>query len=152
MGTTQSRMKALSQLLSAACRSTHVTAAKHMSRNGFAQAARQFSSKMVTVTFIEDGEEIECTAKEGTSLLDVAWDNDIQLEGACEATLCCSTCHVYLEEEFFDKVPEATEEELDMLDLAAGLEDNSRLVCQVQLSAELNGMRVVVPDEAAGHY
>merc|ERR1712046_67966 len=151
MGTTQSRMKALSQLLSAACRSTHVTAAKHMSRNGFAQAARQFSSKMVTVTFIEDGEEIECMAKEGTSLLDVAWDNDIQLEGACEATLCCSTCHVYLEDEFFDKVPEPDEEELDMLDLAAGLQDNSRLGCQVELTAALEGMRVTVPDDVVNN-
>jgi len=89
---------------------------------------------MVNVTFIEDGEKVECSAEEGTTLLDVAWDNDIQLEGACESALCCSTCHVYIDENRFDLIPEATEEELDMLDLAAGLEDNSRLGCQVMCS------------------
>ena len=55
--------------------------------------------------------------KPGTTLLDAAWDNDVQLEGACESTLCCSTCHVYIQEDRFDAIPEATEEELDMLDL-----------------------------------
>ncbi len=57
------------------------------------------------------------------SLLDIARDNDLELEGACEGTLACSTCHCVLEKGLFDKLPAPVEEELDMLDLAAALTD-----------------------------
>lgn len=57
----------------------------------------------------------------GENIMNVAHDNDIDLEGACEGSLACSTCHVYVHEDYFDKIPEPVEEEEDMLDLAYGL-------------------------------
>merc|ERR1711959_293404 len=63
------------------------------------------AKQQVTVTIVEEGEEKTCTASVGTNLLDLAWDNDVDLEGACEKTLCCSTCHVYIQDEYFDKMP-----------------------------------------------
>jgi len=76
------------------------------------------------VNFImQDGEEITVQAHEGESLLDVAWANDIDIEGACEASLACSTCHLILDEPSYSKLEEPTDEENDMLDLAFGLSD-----------------------------
>lgn len=69
------------------------------------------------------------SARAGQHLLEVAHENDIDLEGACEASLACSTCHVILEDEFFDKLPEPVEEEEDMLDLAYGLTDTYDSIC-----------------------
>ena len=86
-------------------------------------------------------------AEIGDHFLDIAHDNDIELEGACGGELACSTCHVILEQEYFDKLEEMDEEEEDMLDLALGLTDTSRLACQVCASAELDGMRLLVPEE-----
>ena len=74
-------------------------------------------------------EEIWVKAREGESLLDVAHNNQIDLEGACESSLACSTCHVILEDEIFDSLEEACEEEEDLLDLAFGLTHTSRLGC-----------------------
>ena len=87
-------------------------------------------------------------AKEGDNLLDIAINNDIDIDGfgACEGTLACSTCHVIFTEEDFAKIDdEATDEELDMLDLAFGLTDTSRLGCQVCMSKALDGVVVKVP-------
>jgi ferredoxin len=110
--------------------------------------------KPITVTFIEpDGEEYEVQAEIGDNFLDVAHDNDIELEGACGGELACSTCHVILEKDDFDKLEELNgemdEEEEDMLDLALGLTDTSRLACQVCASPELDGMRLTIPEETA---
>eukprot|EP00656_Telonema_subtile_P012638 TRINITY_DN16373_c0_g1_i5.p1 TRINITY_DN16373_c0_g1~~TRINITY_DN16373_c0_g1_i5.p1 ORF type:complete len:167 (-),score=35.09 TRINITY_DN16373_c0_g1_i5:361-861(-) len=110
------------------------------------------AAEQVSVIFIEKGKEIECTADAGTTLLDVAWDNDIDLEGACDKTLCCSTCHVYVEEDFLEASGEIIEEEEDMLELAGGLLDNSRLGCQILLAPAMNGMRVTVPDEVNNNF
>ncbi|KAF8309645.1 ferredoxin [Clavulina sp. PMI_390] len=84
-------------------------------------------------------------ANPGDSILDLAHEHDIDLEGACEASLACSTCHVILEPEVYDLLPEPEDEENDMLDMAFGLTDTSRLGCQVILKAELDGMTVVLP-------
>ncbi|KAF1786822.1 Adrenodoxin, iron-sulfur binding site [Phytophthora cactorum] len=73
----------------------------------------------------------EVEAKTGMSILDVAHANDIDLEGACESSMACSTCHVILEGPVFDELEEACEDEEDMLDMAFGLTDTSRLGCQV---------------------
>lgn len=67
--------------------------------------------------------------------------------GACGGTLACSTCHVIVDQENFDKLEEPSEEELDMLDLAIGLEDTSRLGCQIEMCSELAGIRLAIPDE-----
>lgn len=80
-------------------------------------------------------------------MLDVAVANDIDLEGACGGTLACSTCHLYIDQESFDKLPEPDEEEEDMLDLAIALEDLSRLGCQCKLTKELDGIVCTLPEE-----
>ena len=98
--------------------------------------------------FIEpSGEEIEVTFEENDTILDVALDNDIDIEGACGGECACSTCHIILDRDDFDKFPEPDEEEEDMLDLALGLTDTSRLGCQIALTVAHDGMRVTLPEE-----
>ena len=82
----------------------------------------------------------------GESLLEVAHANDIDLEGACEGSLACSTCHVViLDRRHYDALKEPTDDENDMLDLAFGLTETSRLGCQVIAAPELDGLRVQLP-------
>jgi len=104
----------------------------------------------VSVTFVKpDGSKATAKTKVGENLLDIVIDNDVDIDGfgACEGTLACSTCHVILEQEDFARLPdEPTDEELDMLDLAYGLTDTSRLGCQVCMSKELDGLVVRVPE------
>ena len=105
--------------------------------------------KKVNITFIDrDGDRIEVVAKVGDTLLDVAKDNDIDVEGACGGTLACSTCHLIFEQKDFDKIPEkATDDELDLLDMAYGLTDTSRLGCQVDVTNEMDGIILEVPTD-----
>ena len=101
---------------------------------------------MTKIIFIEaDGTEKIVDAQNGLSLLEVAHSNDIELEGACEGSLACSTCHVILEKNFFESLPEPSEEEEDMLDLAFGLTHTSRLGCQIIIDEKLEGMKVKIP-------
>ena len=101
---------------------------------------------MPTMTFIHpDGRRQELTAPLGLSVLEIAHRNDIELEGACEGSLACSTCHVIVANEFFARIPEATENEEDMLDLAFALTHTSRLGCQILITEELDGLVVSLP-------
>ena len=101
---------------------------------------------MPKVTFIErDGTKRELEVPVGLSLLEIAHKHGIDIEGACEGSLACSTCHVVVESEWFDLLPEATEDEEDMLDLAFGLTKTSRLGCQIIMSEELDGLTVRLP-------
>ena len=100
---------------------------------------------MTKIIFIEDGKEKTVEAQNGLSIFEVAHNNGINLEGACEGSLACSTCHVVVEKKFFDELPEPSEEEEDMLDLAWGLTHTSRLGCQIIIDDKLDGMRVTVP-------
>ncbi len=101
---------------------------------------------MPKMTFISpDGKRTEVDAPTGLSVLEIAHRNDIDLEGACEGSLACSTCHVIVDEEDFDRLSEPTEEEEDMLDLAFGLTHTSRLGCQIIMSEELDGLTVTLP-------
>tara|TARA_B100001559_G_C16076227_1_gene428134 strand:+ start:20 stop:352 length:333 start_codon:yes stop_codon:yes gene_type:complete len=101
---------------------------------------------MTKIIFIQpDGKEKIVDAENGLSLLEVAHNNDIDLEGACEGSLACSTCHVILEKNFYENLPEPSEEEEDMLDLAFGLTHTSRLGCQIIIDEKLDGMKVKVP-------
>ena len=84
--------------------------------------------------------------KTGGKQYKVAKD-DIDLEGACEGSLACSTCHVIVDNAYFNKLSEPSEDEEDMLDLAFGLTKTSRLGCQIVLSKDLDGIVVEVPDE-----
>ena len=101
---------------------------------------------MPKVIFIErDGTRREFDAPDGLSLLEVAHKHGIDLEGACEGSLACSTCHVIVEPDWYDVLPDATEDEEDMLDLAFGLTNSSRLGCQIIVSEELDGITVRLP-------
>ena len=101
---------------------------------------------MTKIIFIEaDGKEKEIEAQNGLSILEVAHKNGISLEGACEGSLACSTCHIILEKKNFDQLPEPSEEEEDMLDLAWGLTHTSRLGCQIIIDDSHEGMKIKVP-------
>ncbi|KAH7165919.1 2Fe-2S ferredoxin-type domain-containing protein [Dactylonectria macrodidyma] len=99
------------------------------------------------ITFVEkDGEELKIAVCEGDNLLDIAQANDIEMEGACGGSCACSTCHVIVaEDDYFDKMPEPDDDENDMLDLAFGLTELSRLGCQVKMTKELDGLKVKLP-------
>jgi ferredoxin len=90
----------------------------------------------------------EVEAKPGQRLLDVAWAAREPLEGACEGVMACSTCHVIVEPEDFDKLPPASEEEEDLLDLAAHATRTSRLACQILLTDEMPSLSVRIPPGA----
>lgn len=98
------------------------------------------------MTFIHtDGQHQEVDAPLGLSILEIAHKNNIELEGACEGSLACSTCHIIVDNSFFGKLPEATENEEDMLDLAFGLAHTSRLGCQILITEDLDGLKVSLP-------
>ena len=115
-------------------------------------AARSMGAK---ITFVEEGEagledtSVVCDATLGDTLLDVALDHDVDIEGACGGELACSTCHIVLKQEDFDRLEAPDEEEEDMLDLAWGLTDTSRLCCQIEAAEWMDGMEVVVPSETS---
>jgi ferredoxin len=90
----------------------------------------------------------EVLAKLGERLLDVAWDAKQPLEGACEGAMACSTCHVIVDKADFERLPPASEEEEDLLDLAAHVTRTSRLACQIMITAELEQLTVKVPPSA----
>ncbi len=101
---------------------------------------------MPKVTFIEaDGTRREFDAAEGDTLLDVAQENGIDLEGACEGSMACSTCHVIVDDKWFGRLDPSSEEEADMLDLTFGLKRTSRLGCQINITAALDGLVVSLP-------
>ncbi|XP_048351496.1 adrenodoxin, mitochondrial [Sphaerodactylus townsendi] len=114
--------------------------------------ARLSSEDKVTVHFItRDGNKLTAQGKVGDSLLDVVVDNNLDIDGfgACEGTLACSTCHLIFEDHMFQKLDAITDEELDMLDLAYGLTETSRLGCQICLQKPMNNMVVRVPEGIA---
>lgn len=101
---------------------------------------------MPRVTFIEpDGTRRELDVAAGQNLLDIAWDNRIDIEGACGGAMACSTCHVIVEGEFPDRLEPPEIEEEDMLDMAYGLTPTSRLGCQIILTDALDGLVVRLP-------
>ncbi len=101
---------------------------------------------MPKIIFVnKDGSEKVIEARNGQTVLELAHQDDLPLEGACEGSLACSTCHVIVDPEFYDKLNSASEEEEDMLDLAFGLTQTSRLGCQIVMSDKLDGLRVTIP-------
>ncbi len=92
-----------------------------------------------------DGVKKSVDAPLGLSVLEVAHANNVSLEGACEGSLACSTCHVVIDSDWYGKLPEASEDEEDMLDLAFGLTPTSRLGCQIIITDELDGLTLTVP-------
>ncbi|XP_031200031.1 adrenodoxin, mitochondrial isoform X2 [Mastomys coucha] len=110
------------------------------------------SEDKITVHFKNrDGETLTTKGKIGDSLLDVVIENNLDIDGfgACEGTLACSTCHLIFEDHIYEKLDAITDEENDMLDLAFGLTDRSRLGCQVCLTKAMDNMTVRVPEAVA---
>ena len=102
---------------------------------------------MTRVRFLKpDGTlDREVEAAPGTVLLDLAQANGQPLEGSCEGAMACSTCHVIVAREDFDRLARASEEEDDLLDLAAHVTGTSRLACQIVLDADLDSLTVRMP-------
>lgn len=104
---------------------------------------------MTRVTFIgRDGEHRQAASNPGDTLLDVAQAAGQPLEGTCEGQMACSTCHVIVDAADFARLPPASEDEEDMLDLAAGATRFSRLACQIHLDPTLESITVTVPRES----
>ncbi len=103
---------------------------------------------MPRLVFIEpDGTRTDVDAPLGLSILEIAHRNGIDIEGACEGSLACSTCHVIVDANWFGRLEEPSEDEEDMLDLAFGLTPTSRLGCQIIITEELDGLTVTLPAE-----
>ncbi|GAA5941041.1 uncharacterized protein JCM15063_000630 [Sporobolomyces koalae] len=92
-----------------------------------------------------DGEVFTCEANEGDDIVDVSWEYDLDIEAACEKSVACSTCHIILEDDIYDKLEEPDDDENDMLDLAFGLTDTSRLGCQVKVTKDMQGTTITLP-------
>jgi len=104
---------------------------------------------VVKVNFITaEGQRVSAQGHEGAHLLDVAQAAGMALEGTCEGQMACSTCHVVVSSEWFDRLPPASPDEDDMLDLAAGVARTSRLSCQITLTEALDGIEVRIPGES----
>ncbi len=98
------------------------------------------------MVFIErDGTRKEVEAPLGLSVLEIAHRNSVDIEGACEGSLACSTCHVIVDGAWFGKLAKPTEDEEDMLDLAFDLQETSRLGCQLIMTDALDGLVVKLP-------
>ncbi|KAK9370778.1 2Fe-2S ferredoxin-type domain-containing protein [Lipomyces kononenkoae] len=127
--------------MSGSCRLFSGTAVK---RHGHVQEPKP--GEEIRVTFItREGDQVHIDAAEGDNLLDIAQAHDLDMEGACGGSCACSTCHVIVDPEFYDRIPEPDDDENDMLDLAFGLTETSRLGCQVKLTKDLDGLRVALP-------
>jgi ferredoxin len=104
---------------------------------------------MVSVTFVTaKGEKVSATVAPGQRLLEAGQNIGMPLEGTCEGQMACSTCHVVVAPEWFDRLVPAVDDEEDMLDLAAGVTRTSRLSCQIELTEALDGLVVHIPPEA----
>jgi len=103
---------------------------------------------MPKMVFIErDGKRKEVDAPVGMTILDIAHCNDIDIEGACEGSLACSTCHVIVDKDWYGRLEDPSDDEEDMLDLAFGLTPTSRLGCQIVITEDLDGLTVALPAE-----
>ncbi len=101
---------------------------------------------MPKLTFVNpDGSRLVVDAPLGVSVLEIAHEHGIDLEGACEGSMACSTCHVIVDPAYYDRLDEISEDEADMLDFAFGLSRTSRLGCQIVITEALDGLVLQVP-------
>lgn len=103
---------------------------------------------LVKVCFVTpDGDKVMAEGEAGMDLLSVGQAAGMPLEGTCEGQMACTTCHVIVNEDWFDRLVPASEDEEDMLDLAVSVQPTSRLSCQIDLTEELDGLEVQLPPE-----
>ena len=104
---------------------------------------------MAKITYIEhDGSAHEVDVQDGLTVMEGAVQNDIPgIDADCGGGMACATCHVYVTEEWFDKLPKKEDGEEDMLDMAYEPKKNSRLSCQIIVSDELDGLTVNIPSK-----
>lgn len=129
----------------------HATKSRHI--GDFEMKDPESEDDVVNVIFTDkSGRRIPIRGKVGDNALYLAHRYGIELEGACEASLACSTCHVYVKSEYLDKLTEPSEKEEDLLDMAPALKENSRLGCQIILSHEIDGIELVLPPVTRNFY
>ena len=104
---------------------------------------------MPKVTYIEfNGKEHTVNIDQGLSLMEGAIQNDIPgIDADCGGSMACATCHVYVEEKWFNKISKAEDAEIDMIDMAYEPKKNSRLSCQIIVTDELDGLEVTTPEK-----
>ncbi|GFE55390.1 adrenodoxin-type ferredoxin [Babesia ovis] len=126
---------------------------RYHSRQLFSTNIAKQDTGSVTFLFVnQEDREIEVTVPIGTTILEAAHKYNVELEGACDGCMACSTCHVIFDEEVYDALPEPEEEELDMLDLAPCLTNTSRLGCQIKLDESHQGIKVRLPKITRNFY
>ncbi|EDV97645.1 adrenodoxin-like protein 1, mitochondrial [Drosophila grimshawi] len=109
--------------------------------------------EIVNITYVDkDGKRIKVQGKVGDNVLYLAHRHGIEMEGACEASLACTTCHVYVQHNYLEKLSEADEKEDDLLDMAPFLRENSRLGCQIVLDKSMEGMELELPKATRNFY
>ncbi len=96
----------------------------------------------------QNGKEHELEGLEGWRVMEIIKDYGLPIKAECGGACCCATCHVYVDEEWQDKLFDPREDEIDMLDEAPDLEDNSRLSCQLIMSEELDGLKLTLSESA----
>ena len=101
---------------------------------------------MLTVIFKLKNSLKKLSVEEGASILDIARKKDIEIEGSCEGSLACTTCHVLIDEKWINKLAPANEEEKEMLGLLPDIKKNSRLGCQVRLTKHVDGITITIPN------
>ena len=103
---------------------------------------------MPTIIFTTpDGKQHDVSVDEGVTVMEAGRDANLGIEGTCGGCLSCATCHVIVDPGWFAKTGGPREAEEDMLDLAFGLTETSRLGCQIEMSDALDGLRLTVPED-----
>ncbi|SPP77480.1 adrenodoxin-like protein 1, mitochondrial [Drosophila guanche] len=109
--------------------------------------------EIVNITYVDkDGKRTKVQGKVGDNVLYLAHRHGIEMEGACEASLACTTCHVYVNYNFLEKLKDAEEKEDDLLDMAPFLRENSRLGCQILLDKSMDGIELELPKATRNFY
>ncbi|XP_067170784.1 ferredoxin-2, mitochondrial [Apteryx mantelli] len=116
-------------------------------------AAAEPEGAVVNVVFVDRaGRRVPVRGRVGDNVLHLAQRHGLELEGACEASLACSTCHVYVSQPHLDRLPAPDEREDDLLDMAPLLQESSRLGCQIVLTPELEGAEFTLPKVTRNFY
>lgn len=94
-----------------------------------------------------DGNEQQIEGIDGWQLMEAIRDGGVEIKAECGGACACATCHVYIDEDWKNRIPEKSEEEMDMLDLAFDVQENSRLSCQIIINLNLEGLKITLaPD------